>query len=210
MTTGEKIKMLRIEKGYTQGELASMLGVKTPAVYKYENNIVTNLKRSTIQRLADVLGTTPSYLMGFENDEQNTSVPEGFIPMPNTTKVPLVGTIACGIPILAEENIEGYIELPDFIRADFALHCKGDSMIGAGIQSGDVVYIKKTSAQPENGKIAAVRIGEEATLKRFYRDGNTVKLVAENPSIPTKVFIGEEINDIVIEGLAVGYTHKIV
>lgn len=89
--------------------------------------------------------------------------------MPKTKKVPLIGTIACGTPILAVENIECDVDMPENIRADFALRCKGDSMIDAHIYDGDIVYIRK---QPivDNGEIAAVIIDDEATLKRFYRE----------------------------------------
>lgn len=124
-------------------------------------------------------------------------------------KVPLVGQIACGTPILAEQNITDYVDLPGHIRADFALTCKGESMIGAGIRDGDVVYIRQ-QAEVENGQIAAVMVGdEEATLKRFYLEDGVIQLVSENPTIPPKVFIGEAISQIRVVGLAVAYTHII-
>lgn len=124
-------------------------------------------------------------------------------------KVPLVGQIACGTPILAEQNITDYVDLPGHIRADFALTCKGESMTGAGIQDGDIVYIRRQE-EVENGQIAAVMVGdEEATLKRFYQESNVIQLVSENPTIPPKVFIGEAISQIRVVGLAVAYTHII-
>lgn len=122
-------------------------------------------------------------------------------------KIPLVGQIACGTPILAEQNIDDYIDLPGHIRADFALTCKGESMIGAGIRTGDIVYIRKQE-EVENGQIAAVMVGgDEATLKRVYTKPGVVQLVAENPNIAPAVFIGEEAEQIHIIGLAVAYTH---
>ena len=124
-------------------------------------------------------------------------------------KIPLLGRIACGSPILAEENIEEYVDLPRHIHADFALICQGDSMINAGIRPGDVVYIRKQELV-NNGQIAAVRISDdEATLKRFFYDGDSIRLIAENPSFPTKIFIGEEMKQIHVIGLAVAYTHAI-
>lgn len=148
-----------------------------------------------------------SRTMGTKRDLDD--IPNGFIPMPEMKKIPLVGSIACGSPILAEENIEDYVDVPRHIRADYALTCEGDSMIGAGIRDGDIVYIRK---QPmvETGQIAAIRIGGEATLKRFYREEDRVYLQAENPEHRPIVIVGEEINDITIEGLAVAYTHKLV
>lgn len=110
---------------------------------------------------------------------------------------------------MAEQNVADYVDLPSHIRADFALTCKGESMIGAGIRDGDVVYIRQQE-EVENGQIAAVMVGdEEATLKRFYLENGVIQLVAENPTIPPKVFIGESIEQIRVVGLAVAYTHVI-
>ena len=117
--------------------------------------------------------------------------------------VPLVGTIACGIPIFAEENVEDYIALPDGVQADFCLRCRGDSMIGARICDGDIVFIRQ---QPDvhDGEIAAVLIGEEATLKRVYKIGrNRLELRAENPTFPVMRFEGESLSEISILGKAV-------
>lgn len=209
MTIGERIKYRREELKMSQEELAHKLGYKSRSSINKIELGANNLTQSKIKAIADALDTTPSYIMGWDEPAHQSAIPPGFIPIPSTIKIPLVGTIACGVPILAEENIEGYVELPDNIHADFALRCKGDSMIGAGIQSGDIVYIRE---QPivENGQIAAVMIDNEATLKRFYRYNDTVQLVAENPAVRPLVFVQEEINSLHIAGLAVGYTHKIV
>lgn len=150
---------------------------------------------------------------GIEEDAQkdaHRSYPKNILPIPKSHLVPVIGTIACGSPVLAEQNIEDYEPCPDYVSADFALHCKGDSMINARINDGDTVFIRK---QPdvENGEIAAVEIldGEgyeeccEATLKRFYRHGNTITLNAENPKYPPFVFVGDEINNVKIIGKAV-------
>ena len=117
--------------------------------------------------------------------------------------VPLVGTIACGTPILAEQNVEARIGVPAAWRADFALTCKGDSMAPRYLD-GDIVCIR-CQPQVENGQIAAVLIGEEATLKRFYQNGDTVTLQAENPVYSPLVYRGEELNEIRIEGKVVGF-----
>lgn len=117
--------------------------------------------------------------------------------------VPLVGTIACGTPILAEQNVEARIGVPAAWRADFALTCKGDSMAPRYLD-GDIVCIR-CQPQVENGQIAAVLIGEEATLKRFYQNGGTVTLQAENPAYSPLVYRDEELNEIRIEGKVVGF-----
>ena len=123
--------------------------------------------------------------------------------------VPLIGSIACGTPILAEENIKQYIGIPAAWRADFALECHGDSM-APKICDGDIVCIRKQS-EVETGQIAAVRIGEEATLKHFYRQGDVVQLIAENSAVcPPMVYSGRQLEEIQIEGLAVGFCRGLV
>lgn len=131
------------------------------------------------------------------------TIPAGFEPLPEMATIPLVGSIACGTPITAEENIEARIGIPAAWRADFALTCHGDSM-APKICDGDVVCIRKQQ-EVENGEIAAVRIGEEATLKRFYRQGDTILLQAENPTFAPLVYAKHQLDEIEIEGKAVGF-----
>lgn len=209
MTTGELIRALRIKKGLSQEELGKMIGVQRAAINKYEKGLVVNFKRATIAKLATVLDVTPTELMGWEEPDL-TPTAENLTPLPPMKKIPLVGQIACGVPILDEENISEYIDLPTHIHADYALTCKGNSMVGAGIQDGDVVYIRKQNTV-ENGQIAAVITNDncEATLKRFYRTGDTVTLAAENPAFAPMVFVAEDINNLQIVGIAVAYTHVI-
>lgn len=204
MTTGERIKILRLKLGMTQEELGQKVGVKTPAIYKYENGLVVNLKRSTIESLAEALETTPSFLMGFESE---ISLPQGALPMPRFVKKPRLGTIACGKPILAVEEANEFDDVPETVECDFTLLCKGDSMINARIFDGDVVYIR-AQPQVETGEIAAVRIGDEATLKRvYYTPGSDrITLRAANPLYPDMEYNGPALNDIEILGKAVAFT----
>lgn len=209
MTTGNRMKNRRKELGLPADAVAAALGVSVATVYRYENGEIEKVPGSVLEPLAKVLNTTPAYLMGWDESEQPTPLPSNIIPLSPMQKVPLVGQIACGTPILAEQNITDYVDLPGHIRADFALTCKGESMTGAGIQDGDIVYIRRQE-EVENGQIAAVMVGdEEATLKRFYQESNVIQLVSENPTIPPKVFIGETISQIRVIGLAVAYTHII-
>lgn len=134
--------------------------------------------------------------------------PANIIPMPTMHKVPLIGSIACGTPILAEENREGAVDVPDHVHADFALRCKGDSMINARIFDGDVVYIRQQETV-EHGEIAAVLVGDEATLKRVYAYDDCLSLEAENPLYKPMVFRGEEMNRVRILGKAVAFTSLI-
>ena len=206
MNIGHNLKKRRLTLGYTLEEVAKKVGTGQQTIHRYETGIIANIPSDKIEALAKVLQTTPAYLMGWENQpEEDIYKYKNIIPMPKTKKVPLIGTIACGTPILAVENIECDVDMPENIRADFALRCKGDSMIDAHIYDGDIVYIRK---QPivDNGEIAAVIIDDEATLKRFYREGNKVTLMPCNPRFSPLVYTNEELNNIIIVGKAVGYT----
>ncbi len=204
MNIGSLIKKLRTEHNYSQEELGSMLGVQRAAVQKWECGAVKNLKRETIKKLSEIFNVPPSYFI----DEDYLSY-NNIISFPKMSRIPLVGTIACGTPILATENLDGEVTVPEDINADFALRCKGDSMIDARINNGDIVYIRQ---QPtvENGEIAAVLIDEEATLKRVYITDNTITLVACNSKYQPFVYTGEQLNQIRILGKAVGFTSTII
>lgn len=168
------------------------------------------------------LKVNEAWLMGFDDvpmeriDDRNrididlTSIPN-IEPLPKMKKVPLLGTIACGEPILAEENIEDYINMPEYTNGTFALRCKGDSMINARIFDGDIVYIKEEQ-QVNNGEIAAVLIENEATLKRvyYYPEKNMLILKAENSKYNDFVFTDNELNDIKIIGKAVGFYSRVI
>ena len=200
MTTGERIRQLRIEKNMTQEMLGERIGVKKAAIYKYENGLVVNLKRDIIEKLANALEVSPSYLMCLD-DMKN--VPQGFQPVPSMKKIPRVGRIACGTPILAEENVEEYDSVPEHWKADFTLICVGDSM-APKIQDGDLVAIKQQETV-ENGQIAAVLIDNEATLKRVYVYPDKLILRPENPNYEPIVIMNGESSNIRIEGRAVGF-----
>ena len=162
--------------------------------------------------LARALDVSEAWLMGYDVPRERETAPEfgnGALPRPTTRHVPRLGTIACGEPILAEQNIEGYDAVPDYINCDFTLVCKGDSMIGARIHDGDIVCIKQ---QPtvENGQIAAVQVDEEsATLKRvrFTEDG--IALWPENPAYEPKVFTGAAVSRVRILGLATHFISRV-
>lgn len=190
--------------GHNKIELAKYMGVSTSTVSDWCNgNKYPRMDK--VEKIAAWFGVLKSQLTE-DSARRIVEIPEGFEPVPSYHMVPVVGDIACGTPILAEENIDGYEPCPDFVHADFCLRCHGDSMVGAEIHDGDVVFIKK---QPtvENGQIAAVQVDDgdcyNATLKRFYRSGDTVTLMSENPSVAPMVFNDDQINRIHIAGRAV-------
>ena len=216
MTLGEVISAYRKEHSLSMDGFAKASGLSKAYISILERNITPRGAEpvpsiDTYRAVASAIHMDLDELIRkVDGKIKLSSLPSNVTPLPPMEKVPLVGQIACGTPILAEENITDYIDLPAHIHADYALTCKGDSMIGAGIHDGDIVYIRKQE-MVENGQIAAIRMNDDcdATLKRFYRIGDTVTLNAENPAIPPMVFIKDEINDLRIVGLAVAYTHVI-
>lgn len=146
--------------------------------------------------------------MGWDTQHGISNYPPNVSPMPETRKIPLLGTIACGEPILAEENIDDYVNIPKELAGDFALTCKGDSMINARIFDGDIVYIRQQDTV-ENGEIAAVLIGDEATLKRVRLFDDHISLEPENPQYRPIVLWGEEMNTVRILGKAVAFTSAV-
>lgn len=214
MTTGERMKQRRKEIGFSAEKVAERLGVSPATIYRYEKGDIEKVPVDSLAELAKILQTTPAYLMGWE--EQPTPkptspapIPPGFMPMPEMVQVPLVGNIACGTPITAEQNIKSYIGVPAVWRADFALECHGDSMAPT-ICDGDVVCIRK-QPEVEQGQIAAVRIGEEATLKHFYYQNDVMTLLADNSSVcPPMVYTGPQLEEVEVEGLAVGFCRGLV
>ena len=197
-----RVRLRREELGLSQEELAQRMGYRSrSSITKLEKG-VNDLPQSKVEELAQALETTPAALLGLDIPA-TPLCPPGFEPLPAMTQVPLIGSIACGTPITAEQNIECYIGVPAAWHADFALTCTGDSMTPT-ICNGDIVCIR-SQPEVEQGEIAAVRIGEEATLKHFHRQGDAVMLLADNSSVcPPMFYAGEQLSELHIEGKAVG------
>ena len=171
-----------------QQELADKSGVSKNSISQYLNkrSIPSNISAG---KMAKALGVNPMWLMGYdvpmlnENSGSDTKFDNVF--SIEIHRYPLLGEVACGKPIFMSEERESYIMSGTEIKADFCLKAKGDSMIGARIMDGDIVFIRKQDIV-ENGEIAAVVVNNEseATLKRFYyyRDRATLILKPENPA----------------------------
>ena len=186
MTTGDKIRTLRKQLGLTQTELGEKLGVKTNAVSKWECGRVEDIPTSKIKAMATLFEVAPSYLI----DDQ---LPAGATPveLPSLHRVPILGRIAAGLPLYAEQNIEGYT-LTDLNGGAeyFALRVTGDSMNAMRIQEGDLLMIRRQDTV-ENGEVAVVMVGEsDATVKRFYATNNTVTLMPQstNPKHQPQIY----------------------
>lgn len=201
-----RIKARRLELGLTVEQLAKRMGYKDKSSISKIENGRSDIPQAKVEAFAQALETTTAYLMGFESDPVAQTVPPGFEPMPRMVKKPLIGDIACGQPILAQQNITDYLDVPESLHCDFCLRCHGDSMIEAHIQDGDIVYIR-CQPQVEDGEIAAVRIDGEATLKRVYYDGQSLTLMPANSRCRPKTYTGAELENIRIEGKAVGFVH---
>lgn len=200
-----RLSQLRQEKGLNMREAARQLGMPYTTYVNYEKG-TREPNSETLISLAKFYGTSIDYLLCKSDSPPGRDIPPGFEPMPKMKKVPLIGAIACGEPITAEQNIEKMVDVPEYIRCDFSLTCHGDSMVDAGIHDKDVVYIR-TQPEVENGEIAAVRIDGEATLKRVYYNPGTLTLMPANPAYAPMVYTGSQLEEVHIEGKAVGWTH---
>lgn len=209
MTIGERIKQRRKFLGLSAEEIADKIGVSAATVYRYESSDILNMGIDKLDAIAKALNTTPAALMGWEEKPTNMPQFNNITPIKNK-KFPLLGEIACGQPIFADEDHESYVEAGADIKADFCLKCQGDSMIGARIMPGDIVFIRQQD-MVDNGEIAAVVIDDSATLKRVYYYPEQGKLVlqAENPAYAPLVYIGGELNYIRILGKAVAFQSNI-
>lgn len=209
------LKDIRKENKLTQQELAELfnkkynVNINKSMVSKWENGV--NTPSNTFLGLyAKEFGINMNYLIGISDEKyiDDYSEYKNLIKVPIfNKKVPLLGTIAAGTPILADENVEMYVDLDRTVSADFCLRVKGDSMINAKIDDGDVVFIKKQS-DVDDGEIAAVLIDDEATLKRVYKMAGKVVLRAENPKYKPIELNGKE--NVIILGKATYSLKKIL
>ena len=187
-----KIKLFAEALNTTQAELTGWECI----------NILEGLHAIAIKPNEYIDQQTADFLNSLTFEEMEALLKQtNIVSLPATKKVPLVGKIACGTPITAEENVEDYVDVPEFTHADFALTCQGDSMIGARILDGDIVYIR-LQPEVENGEIAAVLIDGEATLKRVYYQKGRIILQPENNSYPPMIYEKNEMMDVRILGKA--------
>ena len=210
---GKRIETARTDLNLTQEELAVKLGLNKSTIQRYEAGKIQKIKLPVLESMARILKVSPDWLSDKteerEPTEEEVTLDNLMLKYDNIRpvrlrKFPLLGEIACGKPIFALEDRENYIMADMDINADFCLTAKGDSMINARIQDGDIVFIKEMPIV-DNGEIAAVIIDDEATLKRvyYYPEKNKLILQAENPKYEPLVYINEELNQIRILGQAV-------
>lgn len=201
MGVGDRIKAKMKEKKISQNELARIAQVSQSGI-SYIIKGISSPKENTLQAIASALDCSVSELLGEEE-----TLPSNLLKLIRGS-VPLVGEIACGTPILAQENIEDHVDLPEGVRADFALRCKGTSMEPL-FRDGDLVLIRQQD-DADDGKIAAVLIDNEATLKRIHRIPGGLMLLPENTEkYAPQIYQGETATAIRILGIAAGYVRMI-
>lgn len=214
-TFADRLKEALEIRNISAAELSRKLGINEGTMSQYKAGKYEP-KQRRLQEISQILSVSIPWLMGadvpMEDNQSSINLLgiKNIIPMPKMKKVPLIGTIACGEPILAQENIEDYVNMPANLDGTFALRCKGDSMINARILDGDIAFIRE-QPEVENGEIAAVLIDNEATLKRvyYYPEKSMLILKPENTAYQDFIYINEELNNIKILGKAIAFLSSV-
>ena len=200
MTLGDRIRLRREELRMSQEELATRLGYKSRSTIAKIESGENDLTQSKIVAFAEALSTTARWLLDY--DDSDTPIPPG-AHRPQFKKVPMLGYAAAGQPLEDLNQDTPYYDVDNKYDVDFCITVRGDSMINAGINDGDIVFIKSMSEVP-NGKIACVEIdNEKVCLKRFYKSADGIMLVSENPKYPPIQLNRFNCQSVKILGLAV-------
>lgn len=202
----EKLLNILSEKEISYGDLAEKTGIPKSALQRYATGQTEKIPIDRLQIIASAIGTTPEYLMGWSTDASN-DVNSPFLPIPRMKRWKVIGGAACGEPIYKEIEDETVLAPAD-IDADRVFRCVGDSMIGAHIFDGDLVFVK-TGGYVEDGRIAVVRIGEEYSLKRIFRGEDYLELRSENPKYHPIIIRGEQENAEIV-GKAVQFLSRVI
>lgn len=195
MKLSDKLKNIRLENNLTLEELANLLNkydeidISKGTISRWENG-TREPKNTFVSAYAKEFNLDLNKLYDIDHVINNT---KNIVGLSNAIakKIPILGTIACGEPIWAYENFDGYFVVDTNIKADFILKAKGDSMIDANINDGDLVLLRK-DFEFVNGNIYAVLIDDEATLKRVYKTGNTYTLNPANVNYQPIILDGEK------------------
>ena len=206
----ERINEAIEKSGYRYAELSKITGISKSTLQRYATGETKKIPIDNIEKIAIATNTDSRYLMGWDNESSEKDPLDILMEKYDNIKpvklkrFPLLGEIACGEPIFADEDRESCVMADMDINADFCLTAKGDSMINARINDGDIVFIKEMP-MVDNGDIAAVIIDDDATLKRvyYYPEDNTIQLIAENPKFKPLIYKNEELDQIRILGKAV-------
>ena len=189
-----RLRELRKKNGYTQEELGRLLGVQKAAVCKYEIGRCS-IPQEVLLKLCDILGVSADYLLCRSSTEAPSSPVrerDSSIPLIRSTAIPVVGRVHAGLPILADENITEYVDVPENTLTSgeyFFMDVEGDCMIGEHILPGSRVLVRK-QARVENGQIAVVRLEDEVLLRRVKWMQQHLILIPSNPQYEPLVVAG--------------------
>lgn len=193
------LKDRRLELQLTLEDVAKRVGVSPATISRWESGDIANMRRDRIAALAEALQISPAVIMGWDVD---TPIPPG-THRPQFKKVPMLGYAAAGQPLEDLNQDTPYYDIDNKYDVDFCITVRGDSMIDANINDGDIVFIKSMPEVP-NGKIACVEIdNEKVCLKRFYKSGKTVSLASANSKYAPMFFTEDTCESIKVLGLAV-------
>lgn len=202
----ERMLNIILEKEISYGELSDKTGIPKSALQRYATGQTEKIPIDRLQIIASAIGTTPEYLMGWNTDHSN-DIKSPFLPLPRMKRWQVIGSTACGSPIHKEIEEETVLAPAD-IDADRVFRCIGDSMVGAHIFDGDIVFVK-TGEYVEDGRIGVVRVDDEYTLKRIYRGEDYLELRSENPKYPPIIIRGEQENAEIV-GKAVQFLSRVI
>lgn len=205
MTIGDRIRLRRQQLNLTVRELSDKVGVSHGTVSKWELGKTKGVPDPELKKLAEALDCNILWLLDMDDAITLDGVLEE---LPEARRIPILGEIACGDPILAVENHDGAANIPKDSSADFALRCSGDSMINARIFPGDLVLIHQQS-DVDDGEIAAVLIDGEATLKRVFKYPGRIELRPENPLYAVISIEGPDLATFRILGKAVSFISEV-
>ncbi|WP_304747970.1 helix-turn-helix domain-containing protein [Dubosiella newyorkensis] len=214
MKLSELIKMYRAERHLSARAFAKQTGFSNAYISLLENDKVPSPSLEALNSIALAMGMSLDSMLR-QVDDMNVRLSEeksrndlsgikGILPIPESRQVPMLGAIACGEPIYMDEERGEYYPLDTKIHADFCLRAEGDSMTGARICDGDIVFIQAVP-EVENGSIAAVAIDDEATLKYFFQYGDTVVLRPANPKYQEMTYSQDDLNRVRVLGRAVAF-----
>jgi repressor LexA len=200
MNVAQRIKELRKAKGISAETIAERLGTNPTTIYRYEKGDIEKMPISILEPIAEILGCSPAYLMGWE--EKKDPAParslDLILDMKDIVAIPVLGKIAAGTPIYADENKIGTIYVSPELKKDdeiFALRVKGDSMIPR-IQDGDILVVRKQE-EAENGDIVCALInGDEACVKKLQKYKDAIALISLNPTYEPMHFTAQEVEQL--------------
>ena len=202
-TISKRMKLAMDMRDINQAELCRRTGIGKSSISTYLSGDYEP-KQTNLYKIADALSVTIPWLSGSDVEmnveKENRPLPENLKPITKVNRIPIVGSIAAGTPILATENIESYLLLGQEYKADFALKIMGDSMIDVGINDGDLALIIK-DRPISNGEIYAVLVDGEATLKKVYKNDDYLTLQPCNSKYEP-IVVKEEDNPYIVGKLS--------